>query len=202
MTANHDTNTASSIATGPQGAMRFFGKYRGVVTDDADPTMRGRVKVRVPAVTGAHEQWAMPCVPYAGQGVGLFAVPPKGANVWVEFEGGDPDAAIVAGCFWGPGEAPILGPQQFIKAFVTESFALIMDEAKKSVQLSITPGGQAAGTPVLSAVIDPVGVTVESQPGSMTMTKTGLELGFGSKVSIKLAAAGVAINRGRLAVKP
>ena len=40
----------------------------------------------------------------AGSGVGLFTVPPVGANVWVEFEGGDIDYPILAGCFWGQGE--------------------------------------------------------------------------------------------------
>ncbi len=29
---------------------RYFGKYRGTVTDNADTTSRGRIKVRVPAV--------------------------------------------------------------------------------------------------------------------------------------------------------
>ena len=29
---------------------RYFGKYRGTLTDNADPTDRGRLKVRVPAV--------------------------------------------------------------------------------------------------------------------------------------------------------
>ena len=37
----------------------------------------------------------MPSSPYAGPGVGLFIVPPVGANVWVEFEGGDLDYPIV-----------------------------------------------------------------------------------------------------------
>ena len=44
----------------------------------------------------------------AGNGVGFFAIPPKGANVWVEFEGGDPDQPIWSGCFWGIGEAPAM----------------------------------------------------------------------------------------------
>ena len=39
-------------------------------------------------------------------GVGFFLVPPVGANVWVEFEAGDPDYPIWTGCFWGPGEVP------------------------------------------------------------------------------------------------
>ena len=35
-------------------------------------------------------------------------IPPVGANVWVEFEGGDPDYPIWSGCFWGTGEVPAL----------------------------------------------------------------------------------------------
>ena len=197
MTANYNTEIAT------RDAMKFYGKYRGEVTDDRDPTRRGRVKVKVPAVTGAHEQWAMPCVPYASKGVGFFVVPPRGASVWVEFEGGDPDAAIVSGCFWGPGDAPIQAAQQqqFTKAFVTDTLSLVIDEAKKSVALDIHPGGKD-GSKVLSAVIDAKGVTVASEPGSVTMTETGLELRFGSRVSIKLAAAGVAINKDALKVQP
>ena len=47
-----------------------------------------------PCSAKASSSWAMPCAPYAGQQVGFFAVPPIGANVWVEFEGGDPDYPI------------------------------------------------------------------------------------------------------------
>ena len=69
--------------------------------------MLGRVQVSVPAVLGdGRLSWAMPCVPYAGSQVGFFAIPPVGANVWVEFEGGDPDYPIWSGCFWGTGEVP------------------------------------------------------------------------------------------------
>ena len=50
--------------------------------------------------------WALPCTPYAGPGVGLYAVPPIGASIWVEFEGGDPESPIWSGCFWNAGETP------------------------------------------------------------------------------------------------
>lgn len=87
---------------------QFFGKYRGTVANNADPRMQGRIQVSVPAVLGdSLLSWAMPCVPYGGPQVGFFAVPPNGANVWVEFEGGDPDYPIWTGCFWGDGEAPV-----------------------------------------------------------------------------------------------
>ncbi len=85
---------------------RYYGKYRGLVTDNNDSTHRGRVKVRVPAVLDELEIWAMPCLPYAGNNVGLYAVPEPDAGVWVEFEGGDPSFPIWVGGFWADNELP------------------------------------------------------------------------------------------------
>ena len=85
---------------------RFFGKYRGLVSDNNDPTNRGRVKVQVPAVLNELEVWAMPCLPYTGNNVGLYTIPEPGAGVWVEFEGGAPSYPIWTGGFWADDELP------------------------------------------------------------------------------------------------
>ena len=85
---------------------RYFGKYRGVLVDNHDPTNRGRLKVRVPAVIDELEVWAMPCVPYAGDGVGLYNLPEPGTGVWVEFESGDPSYPIWSGFFWADDQLP------------------------------------------------------------------------------------------------
>ncbi len=85
---------------------RYFGKYRGVVTDNLDPTSRGRVKVRVPAVLGDLESWAMPCLPFTGNGMGSYVIPESGSGVWVEFEAGDPSYPIWCGGFWADDELP------------------------------------------------------------------------------------------------
>lgn len=85
---------------------RYFGKYRGVVTDNQDPTNRGRLQVRVEAVLGTLEVWAMPCAPYAGDGVGSYTLPEAGSGVWVEFEGGDPSYPIWTGFFWADNQLP------------------------------------------------------------------------------------------------
>lgn len=85
---------------------RFFGKYRGVVKDNQDPTGRGRLEVLVPAVMGEQPVWAMPCVPYAGKNMGLYTIPEAGTGVWVEFEAGDPSYPIWVGCFWADDQAP------------------------------------------------------------------------------------------------
>ncbi|BAY24877.1 Rhs element Vgr protein [Calothrix sp. NIES-2100] len=86
---------------------KFFGKYRGQVTNSQDPLNLGRIQVRVAAIYGEGiENWALPATPYAGKDIGFFTVPPVGSNVWVEFEGGDTDYPIWSGCFWGEGELP------------------------------------------------------------------------------------------------
>lgn len=108
--------------------MAVCGKHRGIVTNNIDPLNVGRLQVEVPDVPEA-SGFAMPCVPYAGPGVGLVAVPPIGANVWVEFEAGDPSKPIWTGCFWGSGEAPPEAGQPGKKIFKTEGVSLIMDDA-------------------------------------------------------------------------
>jgi hypothetical protein len=78
----------------------FYGKYRGVVIDSADPRMLGRIRAKVPDVFGGDlTAWCMPCVPC--RVVSLSdAVPDIGSNVWIEFEQGDSGRPIWSGCFW------------------------------------------------------------------------------------------------------
>ena len=85
---------------------RFFGKYRGVVKSNQDPTQRGRLEVLVPAVMDREPVWAMPCVPYAGDNMGIYTMPEPGTGVWVGFEAGDPSYPIWVGCYWADGQVP------------------------------------------------------------------------------------------------
>ncbi len=87
-------------------ANHYFGKYRGVVIDNNDPLNRGRIKVNVPGVLGNMESWAMPCLPYTGNGVGSYVMPEAGSGVWVEFEAGDVSFPIWSGGFWADTELP------------------------------------------------------------------------------------------------
>ena len=90
-----------------QARSRFYGKYRGVVTDNDDQDNLGRIRANVPEVLGDVESpWALPCAPYAGPDQGLFALPAVGAGVWIEFEAGDPSRPIWVGGWWADGEAP------------------------------------------------------------------------------------------------
>jgi uncharacterized protein involved in type VI secretion and phage assembly len=85
---------------------RFYAKYRATVVDNNDPIARGRLKVRVPAVMGETDVWALPCLPLAGPGMGAYLMPEIGAGVWVDFEDGNPSFPIWSGGFWGDDQAP------------------------------------------------------------------------------------------------
>lgn len=119
----------------------YFGKYRGVVEDTDDPTKRGRIQVRVPSVLGALKVWAMPCVPYAGKGVGFYSLPDVGTGVWVEFEGGDPSFPIWTGCFWADDELPDES-KATLKVWKTGSVTLRIDDEAEEAVLSASGGGK------------------------------------------------------------
>jgi hypothetical protein len=87
---------------------RFYGKYRGLVSDNRDPSNLGRVQAMVPEVLGdIPSGWASPCAPFAGLQAGFFAVPAIGAGVWIEFEAGDTSRPIWVGGWWGEAEVPM-----------------------------------------------------------------------------------------------
>jgi len=117
----------------------YYGKYRGSVTDNADATQRGRLKVRVPAVLGDNEVWAMPCVPYAGEGVGFYSLPEPGAGVWVEFEAGDPSFPIWVGGFWADNELPDEADAA-IKTWKTEKVQVRIDDNADELKVETTGG--------------------------------------------------------------
>ncbi len=81
---------------------KYYGKYSGFVTDNADDQKMGRVKVQVPSVFGTTmEVLAWPCFPAMH-----FYVPPVGAKVWVEFEAGDISHPLWVGQWYPQGTAP------------------------------------------------------------------------------------------------
>jgi len=86
---------------------RHYGKYRGTVSDNNDPRNQGRIRAKVPEILGDVAcGWALPCTPYAADQMGMYAVPPVGAGVWMEFEGGDPSRPIWSGCWWAARKLP------------------------------------------------------------------------------------------------
>ena len=105
---------------------KYYGKYRGFVSDNQDPENRARVRLTVPSVLGEEiTGWALPCLPFGGlPDQGFFAVPEPGAQVWVEFEEGELSQPIWTGCFWqldGDAPADLSGEEPTKRRFKTPS---------------------------------------------------------------------------------
>jgi len=162
---------------------QFYGKYRGTVTDIQDPQMMGRVRAKVPDVMGDQESgWAMPCLPFAGSGMGLFGLPKVGAGVWVEFEHGDPDYPIWAGCWIGSkSEAPSelsAAPYKTVILKTEGGHLIILDD---------TPGSG--------------GITLQTSGGQkIVMNATSVEITDGQNGTIKMTGPKVSVNDGALEV--
>lgn len=153
---------------------RFYGKYRGSVTDIDASTLR--IKAKVPSVLGTQETgWCMPCVPYAGNNVGLAFLPETGSGVWIEFEGGDVSYPIWVGCYWRSGEQPS-DATPTVKAIVTTSpNKILLDDNAGSITIS------------------------DSNQNTVTLDSSGITLTRGAN-SVQISDSEVNINDGALEV--
>ncbi len=121
---------------------RYYGKYRGQVTDNSDPNNLGRVKAKVPRLLGDEEcGWALPAFAYGGASEqGLFAVPDVGAGVWIEFEGGDLSYPIWSGTWFTSGDIPE-SAQPSKKVLKTKSgHKLVLDDDGGTLEITDSNG--------------------------------------------------------------
>jgi|SRR5215471_6902687 len=153
---------------------RFFGKYRGSVTDVDEDTLR--IKAKVPAVLGDQATgWCIPCVPYAGDSVGMAFLPEVGSGVWIEFEGGDVSYPIWVGCYWRDGEIPS-DAKPDVKTIVTKQGSkMLLDDS--SQKITITDGSS----------------------NKVTLDSDGIKLERGSS-KVEVSDSSVSVNDGALEV--
>jgi uncharacterized protein involved in type VI secretion and phage assembly len=172
-----------------KSVQRFLGKYRGTVTQNIDPMMRGRLLCMVPDVLGPMpSSWAEPCVPLAGPTgppMGVYLVPPIGAGVWVEFEQGDPGKPIWVGCRWGSqADIPTLA-----RAGLPVSPSIVLQTAgQNAIVISDLPGPTG-------------GIMLKSTTGAMIVVNdTGIYIQNGKGASIVMTGPTVNVNTGALTV--
>ncbi|MFY9553191.1 MAG: phage baseplate assembly protein V [Blastocatellia bacterium] len=170
---------------------KYFGKYRGTVIQNVDPEQRGRLQLMIPDVLGPiPSSWAEPCVPLAGPTgppMGVYLVPPIGTGVWVEFEQGDPDHPIWAGCRWGA-QSDI--PPLALAGLPTSPNIVLQTLAQHSVMISDMPPSPATG-----------GIILKSTTGAMIVVNdSGIYINNGKGASIMMVGPNVTINNGALVV--
>ena len=152
---------------------RYYGKYRGEVIDNKDSLKQGRLLVKVAGVMGQEALWAMPCAPYAGAGVGFFALPPVGARIWVEFEGGDTDYPIWAGCYWLAGELPAEDAAPDV-VFLRTPGATIRIEESGTVEIE-TVGGSKLTLTGTEIITESSAIKQTANGGATELTASGFD---------------------------
>jgi hypothetical protein len=180
----------------------YWGKYRGKVLDNLDPLLLARLVVDVPAVPGMLLNWAFPCVPYAGLAQGFFALPPIGADVWVEFEGGNPDYPVWTGCFWESAQLPpaasaaSLGYTE-VKELESQFARLVLNDTPEVGGITLSVNDPAVNVPVVLEMTS-VGLSITVGAMSLLMNpEEGITLTAGDTVlalteeTISLLAASI-----------
>ena len=170
---SRETNYAMDQMTG-----HHYGRYRGIVTDNEDEKNLGRLKARVPEVLGNVETgWALPAAPFAGDGVGLFSVPPPGAGVWIEFEAGDVSRPIWSGCWWGDGQLPNQATPAIRVLKTVSGHTITLDDTDGSEKVEVT----------------------DKNGAKIVMDQSGVEISKGGQ-KVKLSQNSVIVNDGALEV--
>ena len=168
---------------------RYYGKYRGTVLNNIDPMLLGRLMVEVPDVLGlVPSTWAEPCVPLAGPTgppMGVYLVPPIGAAVWVEFEQGDPNYPIWAGCRWGSAaDIPTLA-----RAGLPVSPSIVLQTAmQNTIAISDLPGPTG-------------GIMLKSTTGALILVNdVGITISNGKGATILMTGPTITINQGAMVI--
>jgi uncharacterized protein involved in type VI secretion and phage assembly len=115
------------------------------------------------------KNWANPCTPYAGKDVGFYTIPPVGAKVWIEFEGGNPNFPIWSGCFWQDGEVPTeVGNNQDdpsqVKVWKTRVMTMWIDDTDQKGQVVLQFNDPSVSEPVtVKFLLDSNGLAITVQ---------------------------------------
>lgn len=171
----------------PQCVKPREGKYRAKVMSTEDPMMKGRLLCFVPALPNMLLNWAEPSVPYAGVEQGMFALPEEGADVWVEFEGGNPNKAIWSGGYWESGLEPVmpeLAPEapELVNVFRSKFCSLIMNDTPEVGGIILSTLPPATDLPVLFSM-NSLGLTITVGELVLEMNpETGITLTAGEAV--------------------
>jgi uncharacterized protein involved in type VI secretion and phage assembly len=175
---------------------RYFGKYRGFVTDNQDPDNLGRIRAKVPMLLKDEETgWALPCVPYGGAAEqGWFAVPDVNAGVWVEFEAGNLAYPIWVGTWWSSGEIPESATPDKKVLKTKSGNKIVLDDTSGSEAIEIS---DASGSNTVK--LDANAIEVTRGSNTVKIDDSSIELSRSGK-SVKITGSSVTINGSSLEV--
>lgn len=161
---------------------KVLGVMVGVVTDNQDPDGLGRIKLRLPRLTGDEESaWARVVTFMAGSNMGAVFIPEVDDEVLVAFEQGDVNLPYVIGSLHnGKDSAPYSNADGLNKERVIKS------KSGHIIRLDDTPGQEKI------EIIDKTGdnmITIDSAENKIKIeAKTEIELNVAKDGVFKMTA--------------
>lgn len=177
---------------------RFYGVTVGIVTNNQDPEKLGRVKLKLPWLSGTDESfWARVLAPGAGKERGFYALPEVDDEVLVAFEHGLVEFPYVLGGLWNGKDRP---PET--NADGKNNRRVIRSRSGHIIRLDDTSGGEkieiigtggassividaAHNTITISADAD---VTIQAAKGKLKLSGKGVEITSQAEITLEAAA--------------
>jgi hypothetical protein len=128
---------------------RFFGIYRGIVTDieKEDRKRMGVITVKIPEIfIDCTIPLVKPSVPFAGERCGFFAFPKIGDGIMVMFQGGDSSRPIHTGFWWADDQIPEPISLDTVGLVSRNGHRIILDDKKESISLVHAKGAEISLT--------------------------------------------------------
>lgn len=166
----------------------------GVVTQNVDVPMQGKVLVRVPAID--EEIWARLAAPGAGSGAGFFYLPRVDDEVLVVFANGDPMDAFIVGGLWNDRDSiPVSDPvnalsTRTMRSGVTAGMGheIVMDDLTQSVTITTSTDQKITMDPTMIELTNLAGTT------TIKLDNTTQSVSIQAAASITLEAPQISIK--------
>ena len=168
----------------------------GVVTNNRDPKLLARVKVRFPALSSTLESaWASVVTPMAGTERGMHILPEAGDTVLVAFEDGDVNRPFVLGGFWSQHSRPPRVPEPAADHRVLRSRSgheIHLDDTSGAERIDIVDKSGhnriSIETATNAITVHSAGTVTVSADGDLEITAKGTLSLSGRRVSIEAHA--------------
>lgn len=188
---------------------KMFEPAIGIVTDNKDPEKLGRVKVKIPVLSGEDSSWWCPLVmPGAGKNRGWFFIPEVDDEVLVLFEHGDMQRPMIIGALWGGKDKPPekndgKNERRMIKSrqgntilFDDDKKKIIIEDGKQNARITFDSEGKKITIEALKEDVcfqAPMGemsivaktITADAQKNIEIHAGSNMQLGAGSTATVK-----------------
>ncbi|MGN7820178.1 type VI secretion system Vgr family protein [Chitinophaga sp. 22536] len=133
------TPTDCCIPSGHNGIAPCCEAQSAIVTDNHDPEGMGRIRIRYRWQQHGSSPWIRLIAPHGGAGKGFHFIPEKGEEVWVDFEGGNPELPFAMGAAYnGKDSTKFSDAGNNLKIIKTRSGHTIeLDDSSGAEQLQI-----------------------------------------------------------------